>query len=173
MTFAHIVQIIFADPYVRQPPTDHRKVLMEDVFWFLQLHARQCSSIFHFNNVHEILRDLATSWTVVWYDHMPRQVDGVNCGPLTVTTMLYFCQGIAPYTDVPWSRYFPSAVVTAELARKMRQWMAGILLTDGSLIMTSEHDVMCLLKDEKWNSEAGPVDPKKRGIPSSKIITQG
>jgi hypothetical protein len=50
----------------------------------------------------------------------------------------------------------------------MRQWMAGILLTDGSLIMTSQHDVMCLLTEDK----GGPVDPNKRGIPSSKILGQ-
>ena len=127
LTIEPVVQIIFADPYVQVAPTDHSIRLMEDVFWFLQLHARQCSSIFHFNNVQEILRELATSWTVVWYDVMPKQVNTVSCGPLTVTTMLYFCQGLAPYLDLPWSRYFPKAAVTAEFAKKMWQWMAGIL----------------------------------------------
>ena len=167
------MQIIFADPFVRVQQTDHCKALMEDVFWFLQLHARQCSSIFHLNNVEAIVQDLATLWTLVWYDQMPRQVDSVSCGPLTVTTMLYFCQGLAQYSDLPWNVYFQKAVVSAEFAKKMRQWMAGILLTDGSLIQTSQHDVLCLLTEQKWNKEAGPVDPNKRGIPFSKILSQG
>ena len=101
------------------------------------------------------------------------QVDSVSCGPLTVTTMLYFCQGLAQYSDLPWNVYFPKAVVSAEFAKKMRQWMAGILLTDGSLIQTSQHNVLCLLTEQKWNKEAGQVDPNKCGIPSLKILSQG
>jgi hypothetical protein len=50
--------------------------------------------------------------------------------------------------------------------------MAGILLTDGSLIMTSQHDVWWFVTEELGN-KGGPVDPNKRGIPSSKILGQG
>ncbi len=66
MTFEPIAQIILADSYVRVQLTDHCQHLMEDVFWFLQLHARQCLSIFHYNNIDQIMQGLATLWTVVW-----------------------------------------------------------------------------------------------------------
>ena len=130
--------------------------VVDNVFWFLQWHARQCIQ-FSPDGAHErayvqeLLADLQTRWVTRHYGGTGAvlQTNGKDCGAWVLFAILYFIRGLWPFSDVAVAS---NKDYETQLVQIMRQWMRLVLATDG--------DCFCDLKD--WRAVVESPDPKHK-----------